>query len=253
MGPERLVLRVLAHAEASSAAVVPGKARAMISAIGLQVDARFGSARDRAGGPARPERPHREACWPCRSQGRAVLNWPSTTDSKAARCSGVRTIWPAPLRARRCETSSMPDAREDLEAARAEPVAQRALGAAHPRRHRVAVAPKGHAGLVVDAVAFFDGGRVGHRRERHQHLGVGQLADARPAWPPFSFAQLVGVDDSARAGAGGRRRWSTRTGPGSTGPRPGRWPSWCATSARSRTSRRTRRPPCGSRASAGTG
>ena len=43
-----------------------------------------------------------------RSQGRALENWLSTTASNAARCSAVRTIWPAPALAKWWDTSRAP-------------------------------------------------------------------------------------------------------------------------------------------------
>ena len=49
--------------------------------------------------------------------------------------------------------------------------------AAEPRRHRVAVAREGDAGVVGDDAFDLGGGRERSRREGEQRLGVGQLAD----------------------------------------------------------------------------
>ena len=86
-------------------------------------------------------------------------------------CTGLGETVGHELDARGCE---------DLEAPGAEPVPEGELNTAHPRWHRVAVAPEGHTRLVVDDLVLLDGCRVGNRRQGHQHLGVGQLTDTRP-------------------------------------------------------------------------
>ena len=86
---------------------------------------------------------------------------------------------------------------EDLEAPGAEPVPERELHSAHPGVDRVAVAPEGHARLVVDEPRHLDRGRVGNRRQCHQHLGVGELTNGSPS-RPFPFGELTGVDVTPR-------------------------------------------------------
>ena len=162
--------------------VVPGKARRMTSAMPAR--STVGSA---PSGPISLAR-SANAVAPggrlaLRSQGRAVENWLSTTASRAARCSGVRTIDPAPAGARRWETSSAPAGENTSTVAGAEAMAQRQLDPAQAGGDGVAVAPEGDAGPVVDGPGHLDGGRVGRRRQGHEHLGVGQGADGRPRWP----------------------------------------------------------------------
>jgi hypothetical protein len=40
----------------------------------------------------------------------------------------------------------------------------------------------------------FDGGRIGNRRQSHQILGLGQLADVRPPRSAFLLRQLAGIE-----------------------------------------------------------
>ena len=66
----------------------------------------------------------------------------------------------------------------DGRSAQAVPDEQR--GAAQSRRHRVAVAREGHAGVVGDDPLDLGGGRERGGREGEQRLGVGQFTDRGP-------------------------------------------------------------------------
>ena len=120
----------------------------------------------------------------------------------------------------------------------AQPVADEQGGAGEPGRHRVAVAPEGHRGVVGDGAFDHDRGREGQPWQGQQRLGVGQRRHGRAFTvraPP-----LPGV-----AGRGTRRvegRWAAS----------GSSPTWCATTDPSRSAPRTRPHPCGCPAGADT-
>ncbi len=117
---------------------------------GVEVDARLAPRI----GPSRRARSARaaaqEACWPCGHRAGRVLNWAEHDRFEGGSVLGGAHHRPPRRRApMRCETSSMP-AGEKTSRLPCRAGAAASLDAAEPRRHRVAVAPEGHARLVVD-------------------------------------------------------------------------------------------------------
>jgi hypothetical protein len=86
---------------------------------------------------------------------------------------------------------------DDLQRGRPETMPQRELDAADPRVDRVAVPPERHAGPVVDNSGDLDGCRIRDRRQRQQHLGVGELTDGWPAGA-LTVDPVVGLRVSPR-------------------------------------------------------
>ena len=111
------------------------------------------------------------------SHGRAVVKALSTAASRASLCSTLRTRAPEPAGASRWVTRIAPDGATTSIVGDDKRCRTEQCGAAEPGRHRVAVATKGHAGIVGDDPGDLGGGRERGRRESEQRLGVGQLAD----------------------------------------------------------------------------
>ena len=178
MRTQLLILGALGHA---GTWVAPGKARAMTFAISSR--STLGSS------PALPNSRARSlrASLAGRLVGLAVTGTCGAELAEHDRLEGCPVLGGAHHGAGSWNAEAMrheldPCGGEDLEAPGAEPVPQRELDAAHPRRDRVAVASEGHARLVVDEPCHLDRGRVGNRGKCHQHLGIGELtnASARP-------------------------------------------------------------------------
>ena len=230
----------------------PGEGQGDDLGDGVEVDARLVPRIVRAVVPARRGQPGREACWPC---GHRDASWRT---GRARRPRGQPGARGAHHGARTC------DARGGATRAR------------RPEGEKISRLPVPSRCRSVSSIPPSPGGPSSgclgrprwpcRRRTLSPRSWPGRQPGEVPSAPrrrrahrrsASAGALLFGRDHrdrgSAPVAAAGRRRWSTRTGPGSPAPRPAWWPSSCATSARSRTSPRTRPPPCGSLASAGTG
>ena len=176
VGPQALVVGTRAHAGTSLGR--PRKGQGTISASASR------STRVHVMAPRRRARSARAATpggrLALRSHGRAVLNCARTTASRPPPARGAHR-GPCPLRGQAVAGKEQAGGSEDLQIAGAEALAHRDEHPGEARVDPVAVAPEGHAGLSSTTGWISMTRRIGRRRQRQQRLGVGQLADRRPA------------------------------------------------------------------------